>query len=91
MKVRDGVLESEQIRRAIDNGLRKKGVSAEADRKRASRASDPEPPSSRLKRVGDLPSSVVPATIGARRRQETSRGEAATVRPFACGWVLVSG
>jgi glycerol-3-phosphate O-acyltransferase len=35
VKVRDGVLESEQIRRAIDNGLRKKGVSAEADRKRA--------------------------------------------------------
>jgi glycerol-3-phosphate O-acyltransferase len=34
--MRDGVLESEQVRRTIDDWLRKKGVSAEADRKRAS-------------------------------------------------------
>jgi hypothetical protein len=36
VKERDGVLESEQIRRAIDDWLTKKGVKAKADRKRAS-------------------------------------------------------
>jgi hypothetical protein len=36
VKVRDGVLESEQIRRAIDDWLAKKGLTPQTDRKRAS-------------------------------------------------------
>jgi hypothetical protein len=36
VKERDGVLESEQIRRAINNWLEKKGVRGKANRKRAS-------------------------------------------------------
>ena len=35
VKERDGVLESEQIRRAIDEWLLKKGVRAKSERKRA--------------------------------------------------------
>jgi hypothetical protein len=35
VKARDGVLESEQIRRAIDDWLTKKGVHAKPERKRA--------------------------------------------------------
>jgi hypothetical protein len=34
VKERDGVLESEQIRRAIDDWLEKRGVSVKAERKR---------------------------------------------------------
>jgi hypothetical protein len=36
VKERDGVLESEQIRRAINDWLEKKGVITKPDRKRAS-------------------------------------------------------
>ena len=36
VKVRDGVLESEQIRRALDSWLESKGVIKKAERKRAS-------------------------------------------------------
>jgi hypothetical protein len=36
VKERDGVLESEQIRRAINDWLEKKGVTVKAERKRAS-------------------------------------------------------
>jgi hypothetical protein len=36
VKERDGVLESEQIRRAIDAWLKEKGVTKKSDRKRAS-------------------------------------------------------
>ena len=35
VKERDGILESEQIRRAIDDWLEKKGLSVKAERKRA--------------------------------------------------------
>jgi hypothetical protein len=35
VKERDGVLESEQIRRAINDWLEKKGVSSKPERKRA--------------------------------------------------------
>jgi len=35
VKERDGVLESEQIRRALDDWLEKKGVTRKADRPRA--------------------------------------------------------
>jgi hypothetical protein len=36
VKEREGIPESEQIRRAIDEWLQKKGATAKADRKRAS-------------------------------------------------------
>jgi hypothetical protein len=36
VKIRDGVLESEQIRRAIDDWLANKGITRKTDRKRAS-------------------------------------------------------
>jgi hypothetical protein len=35
IKERDGVLESEQIRRALNDWIEKKGVTAKAERKRA--------------------------------------------------------
>lgn len=41
IKERDGVLESEQIRRAIDAWLEQKGVTVKADRKRSVKRSRP--------------------------------------------------
>jgi hypothetical protein len=35
VKARDGVLESEQIRRAVNDWLKKKGVTVKSERKRA--------------------------------------------------------